>query len=105
MFPFVLRRVSSMLACHAEVEVISNPQRLLELAGEVSEIENSLHWQDWRQLKGEEWKQDLGGLNGRLLLSGRALAEIFWLLQLGSLFSIGKSATYGAGQYCLRTYC
>jgi len=104
LLPFILRRVSSLLACHAGVEVIDDPQRLLALAEQVTTKENRLRWQDWRRLQGEQRAQDLGGLHGHLQLEGEALAELFWLLQLGSLFNIGKSATYGAGQYRLRTY-
>ena len=105
LFPFVLRRVSALLASHSGVEPINNPQRALRLAEEVQTIENSLQWQDWRQLQSELRTQELGGLLGKMRLQGEALAEILWVLQLGSLFNVGKSATYGAGQYRLRTSC
>lgn len=105
LFPFVLRRVSSMLTSHAGVEVVNDPQQLHELASQVVVTENSLQWHDWRRLVGTDRGQDLGGLLGRMTLEGKALAELYWVLQLGSLFNVGKGAAYGAGQYHLRTCC
>ncbi len=105
LFPFVLRRVSSILSSHAEVEVIKNPKPLLALAQQVVVGENSMQWLDWRRLAGPGPGQDLGGLSGSLDVSGPALMELLGLLQLGSLFNAGKGATYGSGQYRLRTYC
>ncbi|NOY13011.1 MAG: CRISPR system precrRNA processing endoribonuclease RAMP protein Cas6 [Deltaproteobacteria bacterium] len=102
LFPFILRRVSAMLACHAGVEVIKNPRYLHDLAGQVAVVENCLRWQDWRHLAGADRGQDLGGLLGTLQLTGHQLAEIFWVLQLGSRLNIGKGAAYGAGQYRLK---
>lgn len=104
LFPFILRRVSSVLTYHAGVEVVKDPQRLLSVAGKVHVSENRLQWRDWRRLKGER-DHDLGGLLGQIALEGDSLAEIAWVLQLGSLFNVGKGAAYGAGQYRLRTYC
>lgn len=105
LFPFVLRRVSAMISCHAGVEVVKNPQELMRWAEQVVVLENRLHWQEWRCLEGHDSPQRLGGLLGHLQLAGSALAEIIWLLQLGSLFNLGKSAGYGAGQYRLKTHC
>lgn len=105
LFPFILRRVSALLACHSGVEVVKNPQQLHQLATQVAVTGNSLQWRDWRRLKGTEQNQDLGGLLGQIMLEGDCLAEIYWILLLGSLFNVGKGAAYGAGQYCLRTYC
>lgn len=105
LFPFILRRVSAMLACHAGVEVCKEPKSLLAKAQEITILENRLQWQDWRRLAGTERGQDLGGLLGELRICGSGLAEILWVLQLGSLFNVGKGAAYGAGQYRLKTHC
>lgn len=105
LFPFVLRRVSSFLACHAGVEAVKNSQRMHDYARQIVMAENLLQWRDWRRLQGAETGQDLGGLLGQITLTGEGLAEINWLLQLGSLLNVGKGATYGAGQYRLRTCC
>ena len=101
-FPFLLRRVTALLAGHARLELIQNPAHLISLARQVKSLENRLHWQDWRTLKMEQGDQNLGGLMGHLSVTGNELAELIWVLQLGSLFSFGKGATYGAGQYQLK---
>jgi len=102
-FPYLLRRVTSVLACHAGIEPVGDSAGLIELAGRIANLSNRLRWFDWRRLTGEARQQDLGGLLGTLRIAGPELAEIAWLLQLGQLFQVGKSATYGAGQYHLRT--
>jgi hypothetical protein len=102
LFPFVLRRVTAMLAGHCGVEVVTDPAGLLQQAGRVEVVCNRLRWHDWRRLDAADRMQDLGGLLGTLELRGSALADLHWLLQLGSLLSVGKGASYGAGQYRVR---
>ncbi len=105
LFPFVLRRVTSMIyACYG-VEPISEPARLLGAVKRVEEVSNTLAWHDWRILEGKNHKQDLGGLCGELRLRGEALEEISSILYLGSLMNLGKGAAFGAGCYCLQVDC
>ncbi|PLX89373.1 MAG: hypothetical protein C0618_01350 [Desulfuromonas sp.] len=96
-FPFILRRVTSMVLAHCPLSDLGYPAQLTELATRIDERENSLHWQDWRPLNRGRGGQDLGGLRGRLVVSGSDLAELLWVLQLGTLFHIGKGAAYGSG--------
>lgn len=100
-FPFILRRVTSMLSTHCHIETVSDPSILLSAACELEERKNHLQWRDCRTLAGEEEEQNLGGLYGMLELAGGSLADILWVLQLGSLFQIGKGAPYGSGRYQL----
>jgi hypothetical protein len=100
-FPFLLRRVTALLAGHAEVELNLDPVYLISISRQVELYENHLCWKDWRALKRNSGDQNLGGLIGRLCLEGEALTELLWVLQLGSLFNFGKGSTYGAGQYRL----
>lgn len=102
LFPFILRRVTSMMHTHCGVEMTVEPQSLLRIAVRVETQVNRLRWEDWRTLTGEEMAQDLGGIRGLLRLEGDALAEIFWVLRLGSLLNVGKNAAFGAGHYRLR---
>ena len=104
LFPFVMRRVSALLASHAGVEIIKNPRRLQKIANEVQVVENRLQWHDWRTLQGQK-TQDLGGLMGEIVLDMEGLGEILWLLRLGCFFNVGKGASYGFGQCRLRSYC
>ena len=100
-FPYLLRRVTALLASYSRFELIAEPGRLISLAKRVKLLENRLVWNDWRTLKLEHGGQNLGGLLGHLSIAGDELAELLWVLQLGSLFNFGKGAAYGAGQYCL----
>ena len=103
LFPFILRRVTSMMHNHCGLEMTMEAQSLLRSAAQVETRENRLRWEDWKTLTGEEKVQDLGGVCGLLRLEGDALAEIFWILKMGSLLNIGKNAAFGAGHYRLRS--
>ena len=100
-FPFILRRVTGMLASHAGADNFCSPTMLISAVGQVKELENSLRWQDWRSLQKDLGEQKLGGLMGHLLLEGEALSELLWVLQVGSLLNVGKGASFGNGQYVL----
>jgi hypothetical protein len=93
-----------MIFAHCDLEVLgmSEPGLLLEAAGRVVEQENQLVWRDWRVLEGKEHIQDIGGVSGSIRLEGEALAEILWVLNLGSLLNIGKGAAFCAGHYFLK---
>ncbi|NIQ93716.1 MAG: CRISPR system precrRNA processing endoribonuclease RAMP protein Cas6 [Desulfuromonadales bacterium] len=100
-FPFLLRRVTSMAQAHCDLELIREPGDLIAAASHVEATRNTLHWADWRRLEGEHSSQDLGGVVGSLRLEGRYLRQIAWVLRLGSLLQVGKGAAYGAGRYTL----
>ena len=102
LFPFILRRVTSMLYAHCRIEPVDDAGALLELAREVTVAENQLQWQDWRQLGPDAAHQHpLGGIMGSVQLHGAAVEDLFALLELGTLMTLGKNAAYGAGQYRL----
>ncbi len=100
-FPFILRRVTALIAGYSEVELNLDPADLIALAGQVESPENQLCWRDWRTLEKQRGDQSLGGLLGSFKMTGTDLSELIWILQLGSLFNFGKGAAYGAGQYRL----
>lgn len=97
LFPFVLRRVSSMLFAWGNCELETVPADLLAAGKAVKQIDSALSWSDWRVLEGDPGSQGIGGLLGQLSLQGQELLEIGWLLQLLRLFNLGKGASYGAG--------
>ena len=100
LFPFVLRRVTSMLYAHCGREVVDEPRRLLAVADGVHEVQNVLRWQDWRTLEGGVAAQELGGIIGSVRLEGENLQSLFGILRVGSLMNVGKGAAFGAG--CFR---
>ena len=57
-FPFILRRVTSLFyhSCHLELEI--DIKYLIELAGFLREKTNRLVWEDWKAVGG---KKELGG--------------------------------------------
>jgi hypothetical protein len=102
LFPFVLRRVTSMLYAHCGREVVDDPRHLLAAADGVHEVQNALCWQDWRTLEGGGIAQDLGGIIGSVRLEGETLQSVFGILLVGSLMNVGKGAAFGAGGFRLR---
>ncbi len=102
-FPFILRRISSVAYAHCGIELTSDPKLLLDFCRKIEEIDNRLEWTDWRQLEGEVNAQELGGLMGSVKIGGDKLGELAWILQLGSLMNLGKGAAFGAGNYRLRS--
>jgi hypothetical protein len=102
LFPFILRRVTSMFYTHCRREVVDDPAWLLAAADRVHEAQNTFSWQDWRTLEGWGQAQDLGGIIGSIRLEGESLERLLWILRVGSLMNVGKGAAFGAGCYCLR---
>lgn len=102
LFPFILRRVTGMLSCYGQLDLSGDASYLIGLGGQVKVIENRLRWKDWRRLNNLQGGQSLGGLTGEMIFHGESLSELVWILQLGSLFNVGKGAAYGAGQYVLK---
>ena len=99
-FPFMLRRVTSMLYTHSGVEMLEDPSTLLEQSCELDEVKSKLHWHDWRSLAGRQGLV-VGGFMGEMKLEGQALEEVYWLFAVASLLGIGKAATSGAGRIAL----
>lgn len=99
-FPFMLRRATSMLYAHCGVEALDDPAQALDLARELDVLHMHHQWQDWRSLSASQG-MTVGGFVGEMVLAGRALEELYWVLAVAALFGIGKGATYGAGRFSL----
>lgn len=102
LFPFVLRRVTSMLYTHCEVEL--DPVGF-ETGHEIKRldcVENKLYWNDWRYLHVATGKsKPLGGVYGSLRVQGNMGCPLLSIFQIGSLLNLGKNAAYGAGSYSI----
>lgn len=97
LFPFMLRRVSSMLYAHCDIEPVAEPGLLLAAAARIEAEWLESHWIDWRELDDARSAGSIGGLSGRLRLAGPELEELLWVALLATLFGIGRGAAYGAG--------
>lgn len=102
LFPFILRRVTSMLYAHCDREIFDEPSQLLAAAAQLHDEQNALCWRDWRILEGPGQVQDLGGVSGSIRLGGEALQSVLGILRLGSLMNVGKGAAFGAGSFRLQ---
>lgn len=101
LFPFILRRVTSMAYAHGGLDLLRDPAPVVEGASGLECGRNTLEWSDWRSLEGDAGSHDLGGLTGRVEVAGAALSDIFWILQLAQLLNLGRGAPYGAGHFRL----
>ncbi len=101
-FPFILRRVTSMTHAYCGIEPVDEPSSLLETARQLVERDNGLHWKDWRSLQGSEKIQDLGGVVGSVVLEGEGLESLLWVLRLGSLLNLGKGAAFACGHFTIK---
>jgi hypothetical protein len=97
-FPFMLRRTTSMLHTHCQLEVLDDPATLLELVDQLETVAARMTWSDWRLLPGRQGLS-VGGFVGEMSVSGDALQDLYWVFAVASLLGIGKGATYGAGQF------
>jgi hypothetical protein len=98
LFPFLLRRVTSMLYAHCGLEPVSEPARLRDEAALVEAAWLECHWIDWCGGGGGDDAENIGGCVGRLRLAGPGLENLLWVMLLATLFGFGKGAAYGAGQ-------
>lgn len=96
-FPFLLRRVTSMLHAHCALEPVDEPGRLLEAAAKVESVWLEHRWIDWRDCPMQEGQDAIGGCVGQLQLDGPELETVLWIILLATLFGVGKGAAYGAG--------
>jgi len=99
-FSALRRRINHLAIAHGEA-VIDGADDLDDYSATILCSDENLHWSDWRRLEQGRKGQGIGGLTGSLTLRGDALAELWWLLELGSLLHVGKGAAYGFGRFRL----
>ncbi len=98
-FPFMLRRVTSMLYAHGGVELDLDMSSLLCQVRQLEVLDSELVWNDWRPIRGQGMA--VGGFQGMIHVQGHVLEDLYWIMAAASLFGVGKGSTYGAGQVVL----
>ncbi|NJC87757.1 MAG: CRISPR system precrRNA processing endoribonuclease RAMP protein Cas6 [Desulfuromonas sp.] len=101
-FPFLLRRVTSMLHTHCNLEPVAEPALLKEASASTESAWLESGWIDWRGGREVDEPDKVGGCVGRLRLSGPGLEDVLWVVLLATLFGIGRGAAYGAGRLAVR---
>ena len=100
-FPFILRRVTSVLYSCCRIEFETDVSSLLADVMTVSSQAVGLKWVDWRHLDANNGVQGIGGLSGAIKINSGLTEDLFTLLCLAEMFHIGKWASYGAGCFAL----
>jgi len=103
LFPFLLRRVTSMLHAHCSLEPVDEPTLLREASAQVEAEWLESRWIDWRGGSECDDPGNIGGCVGRLRLSGPGLEDVLWVVMLATLFGVGRGAAFGAGQLAVRS--
>jgi len=97
-FPFMLRRVTSMLYYHCGLEPVEDLIPLFSMAKQVCTDWETSRWIDWHDLGDESKRVRVGGVTGQLRLSGKGHEELDWIVALSTLFGVGRGASFGAGR-------
>lgn len=101
LFPFILRRVTSVLYLCSRIELQSDVSSLLADAAEVCTQTSSLAWVDWRHLDTNHGIQGIGGLSGTISLISGLTDDLHTILRLAEMFHVGKWASYGTGCFVM----
>ncbi|MDT8440405.1 MAG: hypothetical protein RQ723_01950 [Desulfuromonadales bacterium] len=98
LFPFMLRRVTSMLHAHCGFEVCADARLFMDAAMTISQKQADWKWLDGRESGRHAPVEPMAGLIGQLLVEGREGLDCLWVIALSALFGVGRGAAYGAGQ-------
>ncbi len=101
LFPFMLRRVTSILYSSCRVELESFIPALIDDAAKVNAESGKLTWVDWRQLDANHGIQGIGGVSGTVTLNSGLTEDLYIIVRLAEMFHVGKWASYGAGCFVL----
>ncbi|MBE3519971.1 MAG: CRISPR system precrRNA processing endoribonuclease RAMP protein Cas6 [Firmicutes bacterium] len=97
----LLRRLSTLSYFYQGKEVNLDFQGLISRASKVRINASDLTWKPWLRYSGRsKTRMDFGGFIGKVWYEG-PLEEFLPLLVYGTLSNVGKTATFGLGQYTL----
>jgi hypothetical protein len=100
--PFIqnlIGRISMLALFHCDSSLDLDFSSLLDRAKTISVENDSLSWKNWLRYSGKQKRRmNWGGLVGELDFVGE-LCEFLPYIRLGEYIHVGKSATFGLGQY------
>ncbi|PVU71995.1 hypothetical protein DDW10_04845 [Sulfolobales archaeon SCGC AB-777_J03] len=95
----LLRRISSLMYFHHDMEMDIDFKGIIEKACNVKIVSDRTRWVDWERYSNRQnARMKLGGITGQAVYEG--CLDVFWpLLKLGELVHVGKATTFGMGKY------
>jgi len=97
----LLRRLSTLSYFYEGKEINLDFEGLISRASKVTLDASDLAWKPWLRYSGRsKTRMDFGGFMGKVWYKGH-LEEFLPLLVYGTLSNVGKTATFGLGQYVL----
>jgi hypothetical protein len=97
----LLRRLSTLAACHCNTAWPGDARALIAAAERVDTTHAAVSWVDWDRFSGRQQQRvPLGGFVGEMTYAGD-LAAFRPLLAMGALVHIGKATVFGHGRYCI----
>ncbi|PKM42451.1 MAG: hypothetical protein CVV03_09830 [Firmicutes bacterium HGW-Firmicutes-8] len=95
----LLRRLSSLMYFHHDLELDIDYKGIIEKASQVKIISDRTRWVDWERYSNrQDTRMNLGGVMGPVTYND-VNADFLLLLKLGELIHVGKAATFGMGKY------
>ena len=103
--PFIqilIGRISMLASFHCDSSLELDFASLLDRAKTITVENDSLNWKTWWRYSGrQKQRMNWGGLVGELDFVGE-LSQFLPYIRLGEYVHVGKSATFGLGQYQLK---
>lgn len=93
-------RIGVLANTYAHPKVPFDVPGIAEAARRVEISEKNLHWHEWtRYSSRQDTTMQMGGLIGRISLTGDGLQTLWPLLWLGQWTLLGKGTSFGLGRY------
>ena len=103
LFRNLLRRVSFLNYFHCGGELLDDPKSLIEAARAITTVEARLRSHTWERYSARQGQRvPMGGFTGQVTYRGDLTPFWPWLA-LGECVHVGKGATFGLGQYRIKT--
>jgi len=98
-FKAVLRRIHALECSFGNDPINIDYEKLLNLANDVATTKSDIKWTDWRRYSGRQKSEmKMGGLTGKMILSGDTPGALVPYLRYVEKTLLGKQTTFGLGK-------